>query len=97
MGIKRLDVLFVQETHSTKNYENEWKECSGDVILSHESINSAGWVLFSLHSVIIALMGWTVDKSIGKAQYDRIDRNHSEPHPAPKAWPVRMILGLTLL
>ena len=70
MGIKRLDVLFVQETHSTKNYENEWKECSGDV---------------------------TVDKSIGKAQYDRIDRNHSEPHPAPKTWPVRVILGLTLV
>ena len=46
---KRLDILFVQETHSTIDNEGDWKkEWSGDVFLSHKSFNSGGvGILFS--------------------------------------------------
>ena len=46
---KRLDILFIQETHSTLDNERDWKkEWSGDVFLSHKSFNSGGvGILFS--------------------------------------------------
>lgn len=43
MGIKNLDVIFVQETHSDAKNESEWKrEWPGEVILSHKLSNSGG-------------------------------------------------------
>ena len=46
---KRLDILFMQETHSTLDNERDWKkEWSGDVFLSHKSFNRDGvGILFS--------------------------------------------------
>ena len=40
---KRLDILFIPETHSTLYNERDWKkEWSGDVFLRHKSFNSGG-------------------------------------------------------
>ena len=49
LKIKRLDILFIQETHSTLDNDRDWKkEWSGDVFLSHKSFNSGGvGILFS--------------------------------------------------
>lgn len=48
-SLKKLDVIFVQETHSTVDNEVDWKrEWEGDVFLSHKTSNSCGvGVLFS--------------------------------------------------
>jgi len=48
-SLKKLDVIFVQETHSTFDNEVDWKrEWQGDVFLSHKTSNSCGvGVLFS--------------------------------------------------
>ena len=49
MEIKRIDVMFVQETHSTADNECEWRQAfNGEVILSHKSSCSGGvGILFS--------------------------------------------------
>ena len=49
MDLKKLDILFLQETHSDIENENDWKkEWPGEVILSHNVSNSGGvGVLFS--------------------------------------------------
>lgn len=49
MNLKNIDVMFLQETHSTKENEIEWmKEREGKFILSHKNALSAGVaVLFS--------------------------------------------------
>ncbi|KAI3375227.1 hypothetical protein L3Q82_021729 [Scortum barcoo] len=48
--LKKLDVLFVQETHSDSNNERDWRrEWPGQVFLSHKQSNSAG--AFSPQSV----------------------------------------------
>lgn len=47
--LKKLDVLFVQETHSDSKNEGDWRrEWPGQVFLSHKQSNSAGvGILFS--------------------------------------------------
>lgn len=47
--LKKLDIVFVQETHSDEENESDWKrEWPGEVILSHKNSNSGGVaVLFS--------------------------------------------------
>jgi len=41
--VKKLSIIFLQETHSTVENETEWKkEWDGEVFLSHKSSNSAG-------------------------------------------------------
>ena len=47
--LKKLDIMFIQETHSDAANENDWKkEWPGEVILSHRLSNSGGvGVLFS--------------------------------------------------
>lgn len=49
INAKRLNVTFLQETHSTAEIETEWKrEWGGEVFLSHKSSNSGGvGILFS--------------------------------------------------
>ncbi len=49
MKLKNIDVMFLQETHSTKENEVEWmKEWEGKIVLSHKTALSAGVaVLFS--------------------------------------------------
>lgn len=49
MEIKRINVMFVQETHSTVDNECEWRQAfNGEVILSHKSSLSGGvGILFS--------------------------------------------------
>jgi len=49
MKLKNIDVMFLQETHSTKENEVEWmKEWEGNIVLSHKTALSAGVaVLFS--------------------------------------------------
>lgn len=46
---KRLNVIFLQETHSTQDNEAVWrKEWDGEIFLSHKSSNSVGvGILFS--------------------------------------------------
>ncbi|KAI3369590.1 hypothetical protein L3Q82_024474, partial [Scortum barcoo] len=48
-ALKKLDVLFVQETHSDSSNERDWRrEWPGQVFLSHKQSNSAGvGILFS--------------------------------------------------
>lgn len=48
-SLKKLDIIFVQETHSTADNEVDWKrEWEGDVFLSHKTSNSCGvGILFS--------------------------------------------------
>ena len=47
--LKKLDVIFLQETHSNLENENDWKkEWAGEIILSHNVSNSGGvGMLFS--------------------------------------------------
>ena len=49
INVKRLDVTFIQETHSTVDNEGDWRrEWNGQVYFSHKSSNSGGvGVLFS--------------------------------------------------
>lgn len=49
LELKKLDVLFVQETHSDSGNEGDWRrEWPGQVFLSHKQSNSAGvGILFS--------------------------------------------------
>ena len=43
METKRIDVMFVQETHSTVDNESDWKRAfKGEVVLSHRSSLSGG-------------------------------------------------------
>ena len=40
---KNTDVIFLQETHSTKEVENQWRnEWGAEIIMSHRSSNSCG-------------------------------------------------------
>lgn len=42
-NLKKLNVLFLQETHSTDDIVSDWKrDFKGEVILSHNSSNSGG-------------------------------------------------------
>ena len=43
MEIRKLDVMFLQETHSTTDIECDWRRAfNGEVILSHKSSLSGG-------------------------------------------------------
>ena len=40
---QKADLIFLQQTHSNKNSERQWKnECGGDMIMSHGSSDSCG-------------------------------------------------------
>ena len=43
MELKKIDIMLLQETHSTVDNESEWRRgCNGEVILSHKSSCSGG-------------------------------------------------------
>ena len=48
-SLKKLDVIMVQETHSTPDNETDWRtEWTGETFLSHKTSNSCGvGILFS--------------------------------------------------
>ena len=63
--VKRIDVLFVQETHSDRENETDWRtELEGSVILSHNTTTSTGvGFLFSglfLFRMLLNML-WTAD------------------------------------
>ncbi len=44
-SLKKLDIIFVQETHSAADNDVDWKrEWEGDAFLSHKTSNSCGVV-----------------------------------------------------
>lgn len=56
--VRKLNVVFLQETHSTVDNEADWKkEWDGEVCLSHKSNNSGGvGILFSKDFIPISLV-----------------------------------------
>ena len=47
MDIKKINIMFVQETHSTTDNESEWRQAfNGEVVLSHKSSCSGGVGVF---------------------------------------------------
>lgn len=85
IDFKKLDVVFIQETHSDDENERDWKkEWPGQVFLSHKSFNSAGvGVLFNKafnpHSVEVqdVLSGHILKV---RAQFENAQRSGGMPH-----------------
>ena len=63
METKRIDVMFVQETHSTTDNESDWKRAfKGEVVLSHRSSLSGGVGILFAQSFLP--FSFTVDEVI---------------------------------
>ena len=64
---KKSHLVFLQETHSKKEIETQWRnEWGGKILFSHGSSNSAGFD-FTLHSVISDPSGrYVIDQTRGR-------------------------------
>lgn len=99
MKIKKIDVMFLQETHSTKENEVDWmKEWEGQVVLSHKTASSAGVaVLFSKNCLPITYEVTEVMKGRIikiKAKFERVTMEIINVYAPVKAVERMLFLGI---